>query len=71
MKVKRTLDELANYAAANLPEGWEIDCTISAGVGDVRLFDPLANRIELCCDDSMEEQVMQAVSYAREHDVNT
>lgn len=71
MESQRTLDELANYAAANLPEGWEIECIISAGSGSVRLFDPFANWIDLCCDDSLEEQVMQAVSYAKEHDAFT
>lgn len=62
-----TLDELAEEACGGLPEGWELSISLMKDGGSVDLYNP--ERIfcpgAACCDDSLEQQVLQAIEYAK------
>jgi hypothetical protein len=65
---EQTLGEVCNYAAGAIADDWEILIEITAGCASVRLYDQSGSEVQLCCDDSLEDQVKHAVSYSREHD---
>ena len=65
--VKCTLEENVNRAAADLPYGWEIAIRVELNAGWVELNDPDGNLVELVSDGTINEQVSEAISYAREH----
>lgn len=65
--VKCTLEENINRAAADLPHGWEIAIRVELDAGWVELSDPDGNSVELGFDGTINEQVSEAISYAREH----
>jgi hypothetical protein len=65
---KCTLDENINRAAAELPYGWIIEIKIEAGAAWICLYDYEGSLVDISGDDrTLNEQVSEAISYAREH----
>lgn len=45
--LNRSVNVIAEYVAARLPEGWEIEISLEAEEAGIRLFDPGFNEIDL------------------------
>lgn len=67
VRSKFTLEENINRAAAELPDGWIIEINVEAGAGWVTLYDGCGNSLDVAGDRTINEQVSEAISYAREH----
>lgn len=65
-----TLDELANMACKELPQHWELEITLELGHSQVVLYSPLGEHCHEANDITsftLEEQVNQAITYAKDH----
>ena len=67
VRSKCTLEENINRAGAELPDGWIIEINVEAGAGWVTLYDGCGNSVDVSGAGSINEQVSEAISYAREH----
>lgn len=65
-----TLEENINRAASELPEGWILEINVEAGAAWVDLYDGCGNSV-FCSAGNINEQVSEAISYAREHSHET
>jgi hypothetical protein len=62
---ERPLFTAIEYAARDIPEGWEVRICIERGSGWVVLFNPAGDVVDFDGDDlSVPNQVGQAVQYA-------
>lgn len=63
--LNRSIERIAEYVAAKLPDGWEIEISFEDGHVYVRLFDPSFNEIDL---GKMESPIREMCEFAIEID---
>jgi hypothetical protein len=61
------INELANTVCRELPEDWEMVIAMEAGAAVVNLYSPQGDHCEDASNfgDPIEDQVLQAVGYAK------
>jgi predicted SpoU family rRNA methylase len=63
-----TLEQTIDRAAETLPDDWIVEINIEAGSGTVNLYDKDGCLCHLSGYGTINEQVLEAIDYAMEHD---